>query len=151
MNHKPDMAAAPSETEAELERFREEWRREVARGNNVSDVHSSIDGGTKFHKRQDVAPTIVASSSRQREIKDYSEDVEPKAYHDLIDPEEKLKLGREDQDQDRDGPSQPSSALEHYETAVEKESHGQLGDSLNHYRKAFKVCHMSNQDYLHIC
>ncbi len=34
-----------------------------------------------------------------------------------------------------------SSALEHYERAVEKESQGSLGDSVNLYRKAFKVCH----------
>jgi len=35
--------------------------------------------------------------------------------------------------------SEPRSALEHYEKAVERESQGSLGDSLNLYRKAFKV------------
>lgn len=34
---------------------------------------------------------------------------------------------------------EPFSALEHYETAVEKEAQGQLGDSLKHYRRAYKV------------
>jgi F-box protein 9 len=37
------------------------------------------------------------------------------------------------------GSKEPQSAIEHYEKAVEKESQGSLGDSLNHYRKAFKV------------
>lgn len=35
---------------------------------------------------------------------------------------------------------EPESALEHYEKAVERESQGNLGDSLNLYRKAFRVC-----------
>jgi F-box protein 9 len=37
------------------------------------------------------------------------------------------------------GNREPRSALEHYEKAVERESQGSLGDSLNLYRKAFKV------------
>jgi F-box protein 9 len=37
----------------------------------------------------------------------------------------------------------PRTALEHYEKAVEKESQGSLGDSLNLYRKAFRVRHKS--------
>ena len=35
--------------------------------------------------------------------------------------------------------SEPRSALEHYEQAVERESQGNLGDSLKLYRKAYKV------------
>ena len=34
---------------------------------------------------------------------------------------------------------EPQSALEHYEKAVEHETQGKLGDSLAHYRKAFRV------------
>jgi F-box protein 9 len=34
----------------------------------------------------------------------------------------------------------PKSALEHYERAAQKESEGNLGESLNLYRKAFRVC-----------
>jgi len=35
--------------------------------------------------------------------------------------------------------SEPVSALDHYEKAVEREVAGKLGDSLNLYRKAFRV------------
>ena len=38
---------------------------------------------------------------------------------------------------------EPKSALEHYEKAVEKEAMGSLGDSLKHYRTAFRVCLLS--------
>ena len=34
---------------------------------------------------------------------------------------------------------EPRSALEHFEKAVEKEAEGSLGDSLDLYRKAYRV------------
>jgi F-box protein 9 len=34
---------------------------------------------------------------------------------------------------------EPETALEHYEKAVERETQGSLGDSLNLYRKAYRV------------
>lgn len=34
---------------------------------------------------------------------------------------------------------EPNSALEHFERAVEKEAAGNLGDSLQHYRRAYRV------------
>jgi F-box protein 9 len=72
---------------------------------------------------------------------DFSEEVEPRAYHDLPDKEEMLKLGAEGQSTERNPYEEPSSAIEHYERAVEKETQGQLGESVRHYRKAFKVGH----------
>jgi F-box protein 9 len=42
---------------------------------------------------------------------------------------------------------EPKSALEHYERAVEKESQGSLGDSLSHYRKAYKLDAKVDQSY----
>ena len=44
-----------------------------------------------------------------------------------------------DHTEDEVGEREPESALEHYEKAVERETQGQLGDSLDLYRKAFKV------------
>jgi F-box protein 9 len=35
--------------------------------------------------------------------------------------------------------AEPNTALEHFERAVEKEAAGKLGDSLQHYRKAYRV------------
>ena len=43
--------------------------------------------------------------------------------------------------------AEPTSALEHYERAVEKESQGSLGDSLAHYRKAYKLDFKVDQSY----
>ena len=42
---------------------------------------------------------------------------------------------------------EPRSALEHYERAVEKESQGNLGDSLSHYRQAYRLDARVEQSY----
>lgn len=128
---------SPINTEAELERFRQQWRQEVSQRNRIADAQPAET--TKSHKRKETAPPVPASAAKPREVKDYSEDVEPRAYHDLPDKEERLKLGESGQKVDRDVNKEPKTALEHYERAVDKETTGQLGDSLRHYRTAFKV------------
>ena len=42
---------------------------------------------------------------------------------------------------------EPESALEHYEKAAERETEGNLGDSLTHYRKAYRLDHRVDQAY----
>ena len=133
------MTSATTDAEAELERFREQWRAEVARSKRPDGTAES-DG--KLQRRQDQGlrqPTAGPSTARRKDLIDYSEEVEPRAYHDLPDKEELLKLGVEGQNSDRNPYKEPVSALEHYERAVEKETQGQLGDSVKHYRRAFKV------------
>ena len=85
-------------------------------------------------------PTASGSAPTKKVDEFDNDELAPKPYHDLPNKEEALKLGAEGQEHERAKLFQePSSALEHYEKAVEKETHGQLGDSLKHYRKAFKV------------
>lgn len=47
----------------------------------------------------------------------------------------------------RGSSKEPKSALEHFERAVEKESQGNLGDSLSHYRKAYRLDAKVDQSY----
>lgn len=131
------MEPSASNAEAELERFREQWRQEVSERNRKAEPSPSEVA--KPQRRKETAPP-PAVSKRARELRDYSEDIEPRAYHDLPDKEEQLKLGEEGQNYDRNVNQEPKTALEHYERAVDKETTGQLGDSLRHYRTAFKVC-----------
>ena len=70
-----------------------------------------------------------------------SQNVGREGYHDFEDKNDARRL-----EEDTTGihPSihktkEPRSALEHYERAVEKEDQGNLGDSLSHYRKAYRV------------
>jgi F-box protein 9 len=136
------MASTTTEAEAELERFREQWRAEVARNKRPDGPSNAQANETKPQKRRETEslPTAAGpSAARRKDLRDFSEEVEPRAYHDLPDKEELLKLGAEGQSIERDPYKEPTSALEHYERAVEKETQGQLGDSIKHYRKAFKV------------
>ena len=132
--------------EAELEAFRQQWREEVLARNKKPTAASSgrpqpeqRDQRRRHLPQSSSSAGPASSTARPRDTTEYSEEVEPKAYHDLPDKEEALKLGIQGQDSDRRKAKEPSSALEHYERAVEKETHGQLGDSIQHYRKAFKV------------
>ncbi|KAK0795630.1 hypothetical protein LTR75_010456 [Friedmanniomyces endolithicus] len=138
--------AAP-ETEAELEAFRQRWRDEVSARNKRPDVTERPSHVVPAEQRRKAAPTLPsvpeASAARRKDATDYSEEIEPRVYHDLPDKEEQLRLGAEGQAHDRDAAKEPSSALEHYEHAVERENIGLLGDSISHYRKAFKVCLLS--------
>lgn len=138
------MASPASDAEAELEAFRQRWREEVsARSKKPEHTSDRSRNEPREQKRKEQLPTSSAAGSlttiRRRDPAEQSEDVEPQAYHDLPDKEEHLRLGAEGQDHDRTPSSEPSSALEHYEHAVERETQGQLGDSIKHYRKAFRV------------
>ena len=136
-----DMDSSALDAEAELERFREQWREEVSRSKRTGTAAHASSYEIRSPRRKDGDATQPAgpSTARRRDILHFSEEVEPRAYHDLPDKEELLKLGVEGQNHDRDPNKEPSSALEHYEHAVERETQGQLGDSIKHYRRAFKV------------
>ena len=142
MNNEP----AP-ENEAELEAFRRRWREEVQSRNKNPQTQESPERVKPQQRRkstvQAAKPVVHASSSSAKKTDevDYDHFV-PEPYHDLPNKDDALKLGVDGQGQEQQRAkalNEPRSALEHYEKAVEKEGHGQLGDSLNHYRKAFKV------------
>jgi hypothetical protein len=139
---KPTMESSSNRTEAELEQFRQQWREEVSARNkkptNAREAFKAQDNAPR-PARQRTIPTASSSTAKRKDI-DYSEELEPRAYHDLPDKEAHLKLGVDGQDHDRhEAFREPESALEHYERAVERETQGNLGESMKHYRIAFKV------------
>ncbi|KAH0536914.1 hypothetical protein FGG08_006252 [Glutinoglossum americanum] len=139
------------DTNPELESFREQWRREVTARSSKDRVSLTAEGASS-------SPTPKSSANRAlepplapipgRKDDDEVEDIVLKTYHDLEDKDSPFRLGS-------DGASGslpiglhhgntsiggiPSSALEHYEKAVEKESQGSLGESLSLYRKAYRM------------
>lgn len=139
----PKMKGTAPDAEAELEAFRQRWREEVSARNQNNNAALSTRVNEKRLERARGAPPpahATAGPSTQRPKEHYNEEVEPKAYHDLPDKEDALKLGTDGQNHNRDAVfKEPNSALEHYERAVEKETQGNLGESIRHYRTAFKV------------
>ncbi|KAJ5536330.1 hypothetical protein N7513_009516 [Penicillium frequentans] len=123
----------------ELESFRRKWREEVAGRSKPRATPPSVAPDpqpTRFPPRQHEA------SHR----KDLEEEGPPPAS---FDPEElaqqvgQLTVKPEDEHEEdgftRKDHHEPRSALEHFERAVEKEAAGNLGDSLHHYRRAYRL------------
>lgn len=134
-----DSTGPPQDTEAELQRFREQWRAEVAQNRRPEPTSNELQQQPSQKKGGPSLPAGGPSTARSKAVQDLYDEVEPRAYHDLPDKEELKKLGVDGQNHDRNPYKEPSTALEHYERAVEKETQGHLGDSMKHYRKAFKV------------
>lgn len=126
------------EDNAELESFRRQWREEVARRNKHSH-HEPV----QQPKPPRFPPTRHAAADRKEEEEEYEPD-----QSEIVSKVEQLHLqpetpapGTADEDAFHSGPQhEPSSALEHFERAVQREAEGSLGDSLQHYRKAYRVC-----------
>lgn len=120
----------------ELESFRQQWRAEVtarARTSGNSGPSSSSAAGhsqLQASRKPPVAPRIAGLKA--------SEDNSPftQSYHDV---DELVADVRQPGETSLTDSREPRTALEHYEKAVERENEGSLGDSLNLYRKAFRV------------
>jgi F-box protein 9 len=136
---------------AELESFRRQWREEVARRSKPTASGPVLDGA--FPSAAPITSPALLTGTRPpptrhaaTDRKDLDEEGPAPAS---FDPEElaqqvgELSVTQED-DSEEDGftrraQQEPNSALEHFERAVEKEAAGNLGDSLQHYRKAYRV------------
>jgi F-box protein 9 len=123
------------EPNPELESFRQQWKAEVSaktKAESNKESSTSIAESSKTTSRPPAAPRIASYKPL-----DGHENIEPQSYHDLDGPS-----GINETEHTFSG-KEPKTALEHYEKAVERETQGSLGDSLNLYRKAFKVSNMS--------
>lgn len=143
------------EDNAELESFRRQWREEVASRNNKQAQKASPSkpqSPVRPEPRQErFPPTRHEASKRSDEEEEEDDDDEVDEHEDeeegeggsgqYSQSEIVKKVGQLNIDTDTtDNQREPDSALEHFERAVEKEAEGSLGDSLQHYRKAYRVC-----------
>jgi F-box protein 9 len=137
-----------------LEQFRRQWKQEVSA--------RTKSGG----KRQEKNPGAVQAGSSKPSVESRPV-ISPSKYHSVaILPDEnggssheregsrvadrlnQLELCNADDDEfSTTSTKEPRSALEHYERAVEKENQGNLGDSLSHYRKAYRLDAGVDQSY----
>jgi F-box protein 9 len=138
----------------ELENFRRQWKEEVtARSTSSAPVH---DNRSKTEAGPVKGITSTAKSTSARKPPQYSRSEDIKAakdnfeapgevgtqeYHDFEDRDEVRKLGTEGEGihPSTATAKKLSTALDHYEKAVEREEQGNLGDSVSLYRKAYKL------------
>ncbi|KAF2130080.1 hypothetical protein P153DRAFT_339592 [Dothidotthia symphoricarpi CBS 119687] len=139
-------------TEAELESFRQKWKEEVtarSKGAAPRPQTSSTASSSRPHVSKSNAPDAVAySHTRQRSVEEVDE-VTPHVYHDLGEKQHGRRLDETSAQAAAAASAgkEPTSALDHYEKAVEKESQGSLGDSVNLYRKAFRLDSKVHESY----
>lgn len=133
------------EINSELDDFRMQWQEEVSARSKGGPSSSGGEAAKNVSrppgppKRGSLRPEREPSAAYSKEL---SVGVlsDGHGYHDLEDPDELRKLGVEGEGTHPSNRNQPHSALEHYEKAVERESQGDLGDSLALYKKAHRVC-----------
>lgn len=140
---------------AELESFRRQWREEVAR-------RTRQRPGAKPEKKPSVPPEAQerfpptrheASERKEEEEEEEGDGAGRHNQAELVQNVEQLTLGVTDEDafHRKEPLEEPSSALEHFERAVQKEAEGSLGDSLQHYRKAYRVRFSLSPMFLSMC
>ena len=134
-------------TSSELDDFRNRWRQEVtARSKNaILNPQGDLSNLPPPEKIERSIPRLTGPPRSTNGIKEDEEehpaDSGSRTSHDVKDDGE---IRHHWTDTEGSHPSktqaqEPRSAIDYYEKAVEKEIQGNLGDSLNHYRKAFRV------------
>ena len=142
-----------------LEQFRQQWKEEVSARTRKGEKRPVQSGGVPPVRRKSAAK--VERPVNQPPERHPAADIKDEADQDpgpgqasgsssgLIRQIEGLDVRDVDDDDFSAQPSMavPKTALEHFEKAVEKESTGNLGDSLHHYRKAYKLDAQVDQQY----
>jgi F-box protein 9 len=145
-----DPKDVPTNTEAELESFRQKWREEVtarSKGKGpASSTSAKPTAGSSSTSKPHASKSNTSDVQHHTRARSLSleggDEVNSYTYHNLGEKQHGRRL---DETSAQTAAAiaeeaEPTSALEHYEKAVEKESQGSLGDSVDLYRKAFKVC-----------
>ncbi|KAE9985852.1 hypothetical protein BLS_004532 [Venturia inaequalis] len=127
-----------TEAERELDRFRQQWREEVTAKTKPQEskpnrTHASSSTAASKKPRLPIPSRAYSKASH-----DGADELEPFAHHDLPEKETGRKTGDAEYGVSQI-PEEPTTALEHYEKAVEREGQGSLGDSVALYRKAFRM------------
>lgn len=136
------------EANSELDTFRKQWQEEVfARAkasssspNKISAALSDLPGQGN-DKKVTSPPRVHSFLSQQPNSEEHTDGLDSSVDHDIEqgDASQSSGAGLKVIHEEKEIKGEPSSALEHYEEAVERESQGNLGDSLKHYRRAFRV------------
>ena len=132
------------DTAEELEAFRQKWKQEVTArskaGSSISAKGPSQSSSSKPHAagnpyRRAPSPPAPDYAARTNGTDD---DAEDHGFHDVED-KDGARRPRGTEGSHQNPRREPGSALEHYERAVEREGDGNLGDSLSHYRQAYRL------------
>lgn len=127
------------ESNPELESFRQQWRAEVsAKGRSDSNKNQTTQQSKLPRKQLFAGVSRSSTSAALPEEEDY-DDTRTASNSNASRKSDIQHNDRHGEPSKHTVLKEPKSALEHYEKAVERETQGNLGDSLDLYRKAFRV------------
>jgi F-box protein 9 len=147
---------APKDTDAELEAFRRQWRAEVESRNKhntseqpTSTSHHKQPHSASAHKHPHSSSSAPKPRPHQHDHQEHhdEDEVANQVYYDLPDKDADLRLDAYNSATRDVLKKEPGTALEHYEKAVEKETMGSLGDSVDLYRTAFRMDDAVHEKY----
>lgn len=130
----------PEDISPELERFRQQWKEEVTarvKGAPIKQLthqRSPVRRKSSARPETNIGAPAPAPKTHETGSDEEDEHIEGRALDNLGD-----KGAAADLQPSKEPAQEPQSALEHYEKGVEKETQGNLAESLNHYRKAYRV------------
>lgn len=131
------------EDNAELESFRNQWKEEVkARSRHEPAAKQKREPSAAAAPSEPYSISSIPPLAVDRRIAEDDELLPRGSKEEIVEKTASLRLGDADDDvfnNNKEPQKEPSSALEHFEKAVEKEAQGSLGDSLSLYRKAYRV------------
>ncbi|KAI9701872.1 MAG: hypothetical protein M1836_001216 [Candelina mexicana] len=141
------------DTNPELESFRQRWREEVSARSKERQISGKLlsprpEARTEYKTVTNKYPSFNLTGGVLENDEDIAEGLDVGAYHDSDGGEVGRRLGDEANTASKGkSTGEPQSALDHYEKAVEREEQGNLGDSLNLYRKAYRAHSAVDQSY----
>lgn len=149
------MNPSSPELKSELEAFRERWLSEVKSKRPAGPSHRktpSTSAAGASHARStsaSAAPTspppakahlAAEGPSKQAALHGDDDHFQPPAFDDILE----MAATKKGKGAEKEEAGELVSALDHFEAAVVREAQGNLGDSLNLYRRAFRVSRLSN-------
>ena len=145
------------DTATALEEFRQRWKEEVNAKTKKFEKHSTGTQAVSARRPSEPKPERPLNKPPGRHpIANVRDDPDHETGLDqpgvstsgLVQNIETLTVRDVDEDEFSVKPlAEPTTALEHFEKAVEREDQGKLGDSLAHYRKAYKLDAKVDQTY----
>ena len=134
--------------DSELESFRQQWISDLqSRKEPVQDTSSSSQQSTsptttrtaaQGHSKKHHGPPSPTLAKRQAIMDEGSDYLQGRAFDEPAQPEQVGHVLSEDAPAPKPE-KELVSALDHYEEAMEKESQGNMGESLRLYRRAYRV------------
>lgn len=139
------------EDNPDLNAFRRQWREEVTRRSKTGSTSKqppplpTQNSASEHISQLDHLPPTKHEAAQR---KDHDDEDVGRNYDEFVQRTDSLTIKADEDTFQRLPQKEPRSALEHFEKAVEKEAEGSLGDSLAHYRQAYRVIFSSDEYHL---